>query len=871
MANKQQPPKWANRLLHWYCNPEMLEDLEGSLLEYYYERKERSGILRAKWFYWMDVLSHFRPHTWKKRKGLNSSIMLGNHIKVSYRSIRKNILNTSLNSIGLATGLASYILIMLWINQEMAFDQFHEKKDRIYRISNTFKSEAETFSQAPSGPALGAQLHKIFSEVENGVRFFSMSLQMKVGDEIFFERNVGVCDPSIFEIFTFPLIKGNAGTALDDPFSIVLTEQFAKKYYGNEDPIGKTLEIGDGAIMKVVAVMEDVPENSQLQFGSLISMETVKRIWDMEDFDESWGGGWFQTYLLLHDGVDIAQLEQDITAFIREKLASWAEQGMYYEYFLQPLTSIHLNSDLRYDYPNGSLQNVNIFRIVAFVVLLLACINYINITTANSVNRAREVGIRKVIGSSRKMIISQFLVESALIMLVSTVAAIGVAYLLLPTVRELTDYSGLKLFTAENIISTAIIIIITALVSGVFPAMVISGFKSMVVIRGSAGSSAKYGIFRKVLVIFQFTATVILLISMLVINDQMKFVRDQSLGMKTSQVMHINFREIQEVVRNAEILRNELLSLPEIEQVSFLNNSYPVNGLNNSGADVETSDGSFIRSSIYTLRVDPYFAETFGLELVAGRFFSEDFPADSTQSILVNEACVENFGWGSVENAIGKRFGREPNQRQVIGVVRNFNFEALHKKVEPVRILPTPKSRYSTLALKFNTRDPVKVISKIQSVWDSIIPAVPLDISMMSDDIKRQYTAEYNFRTVFTIFSILSIIIGCLGLLGLVTAALNQRIKELSIRKVLGASALQILALINRHFIRLIVISMILASPVAFVLMGNWLQNFSYHIEFSWLYILYVFLGTLFITVITISANAIKTALTNPAEVLKDE
>ncbi len=872
MGTNVLPPALAIRFLHLYCKEELVEELEGSFYEYFNERKDRRGLFWARWFFWLDVVLHCRPYVWKTRKRQNSNHMLGNHLKVSIRSLRKNPLNTSLNIIGLATGLASFILINLWIDNELSWDQFHDKKERIYRIPNTFRSEAETFSQAVSGPALGAQLHHIFSEVNSATRLGRETLQIKMGDEVYFQSDIGLVDPTFLDIFSFPNLVEDQETPLDELGSIVITKSLATKYFGDENPIGKELALVEGNSLKVTGVVDDVPETSQIQFQALVSMETIRRIWGSNNYDDNWGGGWFHTYLLLEEGVDVAQLEKDITAFIREKLSSWAEQGMYYDYFLQPLTSIHLKSDLRYDFlSNGSLQQVLVFRWSAIVILLLACINYINISTANTVYRSKQVGLRKVLGAGKGSIMGQMLVETFTIVLLSTALAYLLAYLMLPLVSAITSYDQLNLFEPGGLIRIGGVVLALSLLSGAVPAFTIAKYNALKVIRGTLRTGTELGLLRKGLVVAQFIATGVLLISMIVIQNQMNFIQKQSLGMKTNEVMHISFQGSQEVQQRASVIRDRLLSLPEVRDLSFLHNSYPVDGLSNSGAEIETADGTFIRSSIYTLRVDNHFKETFGLELASGRFFSDEFPADSTRSVLVNEATVANFGWGSPEQGIGKKFGQAPNQRTVVGVVRDFNFEGLHKPIEPVRILPTTADRYTTLAVRFKGDNTLQVINSLQSAWDEVVPSIPLDLSMMSDDIKRQYSTEYNFRTIFVAFSIISIIIGCLGLFGLVTATVNQRLKEISVRKVLGASVLSILVMINTYFVQLIAIATIVAVPISYYMMQNWLNDFSYHVSFSWWYVFLAITGIMAITVLTISSNAIKTVRRNPAEVLQDE
>ncbi len=869
MKESSTPPSWANRFLEWYCKPELLEDLQGAFFEYYNERIVTGNHRKAKWMFILDVFMHFRPHI-INIKSQNSNTMLLGHFKVSFRNIRKQKLSSILNTVGLSSGLACFILIFLWVNKEVNYDTFHEKGDRIYRISNTFKSDSETFSQAPSGPALGAQLDDIFSEIEESARFTPTSERISVNNQYFFESGLGLVDHNFLEIFDFNLISGNKNTALSDPQSIILTESLAKKYFGDKNPIGESVEL-DQIELIVTGLMEDPPETSQMQFKALIPLLIVKQLWNYPSVDEDWGGGSFQTYLLLSEGTDPTELGKKITAFIGEKLADWVERGMSYEYFLQPLGSIHLESNLRYDYQNGDIRIVLVFIAVAIVILLLACINYINLATANAINRSKEVGIRKVIGAERKQLILQYLVESFLIVSISVVIALGLVVLVLPYFQNITGYEQFMLMSLDHIVYLVCIVLLLTFIAGLLPAFLISKVSAIKVIKGNLKSGTQYSLLRKGLVITQFTATVVLLISILVMNDQVSFIENKDLGMKTDGVVHINFRGHSEVRNQVDLLRQRFQQLPTVNSVSFVSNSYPVYGLSNSTTDVETGEGTTVTSSIYTLRVDPDFSKTLEMEMITGRFYSKEFKSDSAEAIVVNEACINSFGWKDANDAIGKKFGSEPYIRKVIGVVRNFNFEGLYKRIEPARILPVWNNRYSSLLVNVDLSDPTTLYAKLEATWEEMVPTVPFDATFMDDDLRNQYTIVYNFQSIFVAFSFISVVIGCLGLFGLATATTNRRIREVGIRKVLGASVYEILTMINKDFLYLIIISGIVASPVAYLLMKEWLDIFTYHVTFDVLFIVYALIGAIALTIITVSIKAYKTALANPAHVLKDE
>lgn len=867
-----KPPRWADRFLEWYCAPEHLEDVQGALYEYFYERVDAGDVKKARRYFVLDVIGHFRPHLIKKTKTqIHSFVMIQNNLKISLRSLKKHRLTTALNTLGLTVGIACFLIIMIWVQNEKSFDAFHEKADRIYRISNTFTSESEQFSQAPSGPALGAQLYELFPQIENSVRFYTTNGQMKVGDQTFFENGIGMVDDRFFDVFDFEVLRGNPDTFLDEPNSLVITESFARKYFGEADPMGQVVEIDQGDELKVTGVIKDVPPNSQMQFDLLISTAYAKANWNAS-LDTNWGGGWFHTYVLLSEGIDPKVLEAEVTEFIATKLTWFTERNMSYNYFLQPIKSIHLESDLRYDFGNnGSSANVTVFSLVAIVVLVLACINYINLTTANAINRSKETGVRKVIGALRRQLISQFLAESVLVSVISALLACGLIYVTFPAFETFIGYEipfELSLSAGFWLLAGAIAL---GLLAGLIPAVIISSFKSLDVLKGKLRRGTKGNRIRKVLVVFQFTMTVALLIAIITVTRQMQFIQEQDLGMSQEEVVLVNFRGLEAVNKKRQVLTDRLLQNPAVEAVSFQRNSYPVGGLSNSTITVETGDGNRVSSSLYRMTVDPQFYETFGLEMAAGRFFSTEIATDSTQAIVVNEAAVASFGWGTAESALGREMGDAPNVRKVIGVVKDFNFESLQKKVAPLRMTTVRGGVYGTLALRANLSEPLQLVDFLEEVWSQVVPEVPLEYTFMNEDIQEQYQAEMSFRSVFLFFSILSVFIACLGLFGLATASAHERVKEMGIRKVLGASQKTLISIMSKDFLLLVVIALILASPLAWYAMDQWLQGFAYRISFSWTFIVMAGLMALALSLVTVSYQALKAASRNPVNSLRYE
>ncbi len=866
---------WADKLLEWYCSSHYLEEVQGALYEYFYERVAQGNTRQARRYYVLDVLMHCRPYLIKRNK--NSTItrrmdQLKNYAKISFRNLWAHRLTSSLNILGLTIGITASLLITLWVSHEVTFDRFHQSGERIYRIANTFRSESEEFSQALSGPAIGAQLDDIFADVAKATRFVTSSAQVQVGYNNFFENRMAAADPAFFEIFDYELLKGNREQLFDDINSIVITEHIAKKYFGDADPLGQSVKIDNQQNLTVSGVLKDIPSNSQMQFDMIVSMDLLKKAYNLTQMDEEWGGGWFHTYLMLGEQADKSAVEADINAFMASKLTWFTERNMSYEYFLQPLTSIHLNSDLRYDFSNnGSIQNVRVFSIVAVIVLLLAIINYINLFTASAISRAKEVGVKKVVGASRGDLILQYLTESVLTVMLTTLLSVGLLFLVLPYFEHFLGH-GLPLPKLPQsllfLTSGALLVGVSA---GLLPAMSISSFKPLKVMRGQLRTGKKGVLLRKSLVVIQFSASLTLMMAIFTVYSQMEFVRTRDIGLAKDEILHVGFRGIQSVTDNSEVLRGVLTQQPAIQSVSFQRFAYPVGGLSNGTVMVEKGDGTEVSSSLYHMWVDEAYARTFGLEVLAGRFFSPEFPADSTNAVIVNQSALTAFGWESPESAIGRKMGNDTNRRTVIGVVKDFHFEGLHKNVEPLRILPADPTNYSSLAVRANLRNPMPVLAAIEDAWSEINPTVPLDITFMNEDLRQQYELEYAFRTIFLVFSLISIAIACLGLFGLATFSINQRVKEIGIRKVLGAKTLLLISLLNRDFVTLIALSVLVAAPLAWYGSEQWLDNFAVRIEFSLWFVLLAAMLTLALTISIASYRAVSVARRNPARSLRYE
>ncbi len=799
--------------------------------------------------------------------------MFSNYLKSSYRNLLANKTITALNIFGLAIGVAVCMIIGVWLQRELNYDNFHVDGEKIFRLSNTFQSESESFSQAPSGSGIGAQLPKLLPDVESACRVFGATYKLQYEDKLFIEENAAEVDSNFFEFFGFQLKKGNPATALIQANQIVLTQSLAKKYFGDADPMNKTITMDGQYQMVVSGVAADPPVNSHIQFDMLVSSSFLKalmtRLYQF-DIDNEWLGGWPNTYVALKNPEHWKEAEQKINDLVAEKSKKeWEENQMSYAYFLQPIRDIHLKSALRYDaLNNGSLARVRVFGIAGLIVLLLACVNYINLTTAGAMKRAKETGVKKVVGAAKHQLVQQFLLETCLVCITS----VGLGCLLFEiALPYFSTWIGEEFAFHYNLTNLGILagsIGALTLLSGFYPAAVLSSFRLSTVLKGNFSHSTSGNWLRKGLVVFQFTSTIAIIAAIIIMNEQMGFIRNKSLGYEGRAVITIPFYG-EAVVRNQyETLRNELMKSPYILNVTKHGGNV-VGGLGNGWTKTENLKGEAISTSLYNLNVDTTYFDTYDLQLVTGRFFSSAMPTDTTKSVLVNEAAVRTFGWETPENAIGKKFGENNDIKQVIGVVRDFHFESLHKPVEAVLIDYAING--SNLSLKLNATHLDAAVKHLQGIWSKMITDVPLEYSFVDEQVAEQYGNEQKMEGVFYAFSFVSLFVACLGLFGLSMFVVERKTKEVGIRKVLGASVSQIVAMLSKDFIVLVLISMLIASPIAWYLMHQWLNGFAYRIDISWWMFLLAGMIAIVIALATVSLQSIKAATSNPVKSLRLE
>ncbi len=793
--------------------------------------------------------------------------MLKNYFKIAFRNLWRHRVFSLINILGLTVGMTACFLIFLYVRFELSYDKFHSKGDRIYRIVCDIKTPTEIMH--PGGPswAVGPHLVGGFPQVEAAVRTTDDELLVRKGNVKFQEKNSLWADSSFFKVFDFKLIKGNPKTALNEPLSIVFSESAVKKYFGDKDPIGQTVLLtGDGFTAKITGVMKDIPENSMIKADMIVSMNTLTRKLN-PGLDDQWGNYGNRTYVLLRPGANAAAFEKQIPAFLEKMNGTEMKQlNMYPTLILEKFRDAYLRSD-RNDSNSGSIKNVYIFSIIAVFILLIACFNFINLTTARSAERAKEVGIRKVVGAGRQQLTRQFIGESVLICMIAFILTIAVAASLLPSFNQLAGKT-LSRGVFDNMSFIGILFLASigiGVLAGIYPALVLSSFKPVTVLKGRFTTGTKGILLRKGLVISQFTISIALIIATIIVYLQMSFMRNQDLGFNKDQMMVINSNG--DPARDA--FMHAVSSLPNVKSVS-MSSSVPGGGNMGAYSKIQNAKGDMQIANLDLYFVDFDYLKQFDIKMVAGRSFSRDFMTDTTHAMILNEAAVKMFSYRSPQDAVGRDFNQWGREGKIIGVMKDFHFKSLQEVIKPLSMRIEPNG-CSLISIKVSGNNLPGTISSIENKWNSLIPARPFSYFFLDEYFDKQYRSEQRFGKLFLNFAILAIIISCLGLLGLASYSTMQRTREIGIRKVLGASVGNIVNLLSKDFLRLVGIAVIIASPIAYFSMHKWLLDFAYRIPISWWIFVIAAVTATLIAIITVSFQAIKAAVSNPVKSLRSE
>lgn len=879
MDESVTPPEWAIRLLDKLCKEEHVEMLKGDLHELFVERTKRKGRGRAKLLVFFDVIDLLRPFLLKRNSLTqnNTIAMLKNFLKIAYRNFMRQRVYSLINTAGLAIGVACFLLIFLYIHDELGYDQFHSKSDRTYRIIEHFESDGvgeHSASQPfPVGPAL---INDYPEQIEAMTRLFDfqspfLTLSNKNLERSFNESRVFFVDSTFFDVFDFEVLVGDKFTALDEPNSILITESMARKYFSDENPLGQVLDFQGERNLIIKGILADAPHNAHFQFDFLISFSTLRQHYQDRTMERwYWNPCW--TYLVLKEGSTAERLTQQMPGFVQKYFDESFRDDVSME--LQPLHDIHLKSKLDYEIQaNSNESNIYVFSAVAFFVLLIAVINFINLSTARATKRAKEVGIRKALGSLKKQLIYQFIFESVLqTILALIISVIGIVFLL-PSFNMLTEKSiSLMVFLTPEYIGMVIgMTLFVGLIAGFYPAFVLSSFKTTEVIKG--GKLNNHGMnFRKVLVVMQFSISMILIVGTIMAINQLKYLQNDDLGFDKEAVLMVPVIGTP-IADHYESMKNEMLTQPYIKSVTALEEVL--------GAKHQVMNYTFEgveKSKPYPrLFIRHDFIKTFDIPVLAGRTYDKSFVTDDSLALIVNETMVKQLGYGSAENAIGKSVQlMRRRQGKIIGVVKDFNFTSKHHPMSPIALdLWTAPFTFNLfmkyMAVKVDRDHLQESIGMVESAWQKFIPSRPFEYFFLEDRLNESYKSEIKLSKITTIFSFFAILVACLGLFGLATFTMEQRTKEIGIRKVLGIETGQIIMLLSKDFMLLVGISFVIAVPVAYLMIDWWLAGFAYRIDVvAWPFAV-AGLATFLVAMITVGAHSLKAATINPVNTLKYE
>lgn len=801
--------------------------------------------------------------------------MISNYFKIAWRSLSRSKMYSLINIVGLTVGIACCILIVLYVKDELSYDKYHKNYNEIYRVLHAYREksdhplpapapgEYQVWGNAPVAPALLAD----FPEIKETARFTSpVTLLLQHNDKRFQESSLVFADSTLFDLFSWKMRYGNPKNALTAPFSIVLTESLARKYFGNSNPVGQVFKADDNNTLTVTGVMEDVPSNSHFTFTGLLSMSTFYRT-RPEIFNE-WGYVDFYTYFLLNKNADINALKARVPAFVKRH-----NPDFNYALTFEPLKDAYLHSvAMRQPGATGSLSNVYIFSLVAAFILFIAGINFINLTTARSMERAREIGVRKAVGAHQQSLILQYLVEAVVISMLATVLAFALVFVLLPMVRNMSG----KPLPYTDLLSWKMLMVLmltpflVGIPAGIYPALVLSRFKPALVLKGKFHSSDKGIQLRKGLVVFQFSLSIALIACTAIVFSQLDHLRSHNLGFRQDQMLVIDYGGDAEVNKNIEAVKATLAGNPAVLAITA-SRAVPGQFFPNAHTVIASRSGEMVSFGPGLYEIDVDFLPAYEMKMAAGRAYSRDFPADLEQSMVINEAAAKQWGYADPKEIIGKNFEQWGRKGTVIGVVKDFNYQSLHKKVEPLALRMAPSEMLSRLSVRIKTAQLSKTISELEHTWNALEPQRPFKYSFLDQAFNEQYLKDVRFGEIFAAFGTLTILIACLGLFGLATFSTEKRLKEIGIRKVLGASITSIVGLLSGDFIKLVLVAILIATPLGWWGMHRWLNGFAYRVDIHWWTFGMAGLAAVLIALLTVGFLALKAARMNPVKSLKAE
>ena len=786
--------------------------------------------------------------------------MIRNYIKITLRNIFKHKGYSFINIAGLAAGMACCLLIAIWVLDELSYDKFHQNVSSLYRVEENQHYSGRQFHVNVTPYPLSPALKEEIAEIADSSRFvWAGSHLLRYGENAFYENNVRAVDPSFFQMFSFPVLTGDETTLLDSPYSLVITEDIASKYFGDVDPMGRVIVFDNQHEFTVTGVVRNVPHNSTIQFDMLLPYEFLRK--EGKTREDDFGSNSILTYVQLKENVTLSQANEKVFGFIRTKSPKSTT-----DLVLRPLSQIHLHAYFGYEKTMGAIQYVYIFSIIAFFVLLIACINFMNLSTARSAKRAREVGMRKVVGALKTHLIRQFYGESLLFAVIALIFAVLLVTLLLPAFSSLAgkDLSWNVTGISNILLGILVITLFSGLVAGSYPALVLSSFQPVKVIRGAHRSKRGGIMFRRILVVLQFSLSILLIIGTVVVYKQLHYMKNVRLGWDKEHLLYIPLRA--DIQKSYQSLKDELIKDTRILGVTGTSQLPSYISSNSGGVDWEGKDPQQ-QVLIGFNFVDYDYIKTLDIEMTEGRAFSKEFPSDLSQTFIVNEEVVTLMG---KESVVGERFHFMGVDGTIVGVMKNFHYQPVQNRIEPLAILVVP-DYIQYMLIRIPPENISASLKFIENTWNRIFPNYPFDYQFIDENFDRMYRAEERIGTLLKYFAFLAVLIACLGLFGLASFTAEQRTKEIGIRKVLGASVGQVTFLLCREFFLLVLLSNLIAWPLAYLAMEDWLNNYAYRTKAGIIVFLAAMLTALAVALLSVAFQAIKAALANPANALKYE
>lgn len=891
---RHTPPSWSTKFLEWFLKEDYYEDVQGDLEEEYQFLIKSKGLSRARRWYNWQIIRLFKPDMAKKIEAHNSiekeTTMFKNYFKIGLRNLWKYKSSSIINVIGLSTGIAAFVLIALFVKDELSYDRHHEHADNIYRVTvKNYTAEGDVsrhWAFASAGHA--NRLKDDYSEITHATRFFPWAFpDLKHGDQEFLGEPVIFCDEDAFDIFSFKFLAGSAETAFPDVYSLVLTRSSAVKIFGSDweekNILGKTINLerdGQGAPFKVTGVIEDMPEQQHFHFDYLAPIRFVEMVLG-EDVANNVGGNYnWMTFIRTVPGANMSALTASANDEFWDKYIGEFRSGVkardYYDFVFQPLLDIHLKSNLEGEYEtNGSIDQVYIFSIIGFLLLLVACVNYMNIATSHYSRRMKEVGVRKVIGAFKSSLVKQFLSESLLIVLVSLPLAVLLIVWALP---YLNNFMGKQLvfnpfIQVDLLLGMLGLMLLVGIIAGLYPALFLSRINLVQALKGEQAMNASKWNFRSFLVTFQYLVTIGLIFAIGVIESQMNFIRNSDPGFDREYMVSLFLPRGD---YQNETFRNELLKHPNILKASF-SSRIPTGRLADSWGSRFFKGDSAIATNfrLPVVTVDKHFLETYGIDLLAGENFREGMETNlqhdtiATGYYIVNMSAAKALGFNDPANAVGNKLGYGPSEGRIVGVMEDFHFESLYSPIVPTLFLT--RDRYRRVSLKLSGDNIRESLDHIENVYARFDPNSEANYHFVDDLFNEQYQKEERLATMIKVFAVIAILISCLGLVGMVGFIIETKIKEIGVRKVLGASTGSIWMIISNRFLILIGIAFLIGLPITYWFIKSWLESFVYRTSISILLIILPVIGAIVLTLMAIAYQTIKATQVNPVECLKDE